>query len=311
MTISGNATGRFCGLAIGDYGAEDYQEVYLTVQLVTTYTLWLTIVYPENTTYTDPEVPVSLYTTGNDTGVTINYNVQFSNGSWLYISNQTYTAPTYMTINENATSATFYGYAAGDHQSTDNTVQFSVALAGYIWVNLSVEAAYGGTTDPAPGSYLYPAWSNVELTAIPDDYSTFISWEIDGENVSESTVYYLEVTTEDHVAKAYFESYPEPGRVSTGNLWLFLFEGDFIGWFYALLVSTFSFLSLGIALVVMLFLVPLYIRTGSLLLLCIAWLLIGSFLIVLVPEVSGLAVLFMVMGVGGLVYRLFRPSSSS
>jgi hypothetical protein len=58
------------------------------------------------------------------------------------------------------------------------------------------------------------------------------------------------------------------------------------------------------------FLIPLYIRTGSVLLVSIAWLLIGSFLIALIPAVSGIALLFIVLGVAGIIYRLFRPANN-
>ena len=309
MTISGNATGKFCAHAVGDNGTTDYEEVWLTVQIIIIYTLSITIVYPEATTYTTPTIPVQLTPSGNDTNVIVTYNFKFPNATWLYPSNQTYVGTTSMTINENVTNGNFYAYAVGDHQTDDATVQFSITIEGYISVTISLETTYGGTTEPAPGFYLYPAWSNVRLNAIPDDYSAFVSWEIDGRNYTDSRIYYLEVTDIDHTAKAYFQSYPTPSEVNVDSLWSYLFELDFIGFFYALLVTTFNFLSLGIALIVMMFLVPLYLRTGSLLLLCIAWLLVGGFLIALIPEVAGLAILFIVLGIGGLIYRLFRPSS--
>lgn len=96
--------------------------------------------------------------------------------------------------------------------------------------------------------------------------------------------------------------------LSVQSIWQYLYEGDFVGFFNALLITTFNSLSIGIALVTMLFLVPLYIRTKSLMLLVVAWLLIGSFLIATMPEVSGLAIVFMALGIGGLFWRLFRPS---
>lgn len=98
--------------------------------------------------------------------------------------------------------------------------------------------------------------------------------------------------------------------VDVSSIWLFLFAGDFVGFFTALLVMAFSSLDLAVGVISMIFLVPLYIRTKSLMLICLVWLLLGSFLITVMPLVSGIAVLFMGLGIAGLLYRLFRPSHS-
>lgn len=95
--------------------------------------------------------------------------------------------------------------------------------------------------------------------------------------------------------------------VETGAFWVYLYDGDFIGLFYALLLSVFQNLSIGIGFVVTMFLSALYLRNGSLLVMCIVWLLIGSFLIVLIPAVSALAIFFMGLGITGLMWKLFRP----
>jgi len=98
--------------------------------------------------------------------------------------------------------------------------------------------------------------------------------------------------------------------VEAENYWQYLYEGDFIGLFSALMVSVFQSNTIVIAVLYMLFFVPLYIRTKSLMLLCILWILIGGFAITAMPEVAGFAVLFSAFGVAGLVYRLFRPSNN-
>jgi hypothetical protein len=98
-------------------------------------------------------------------------------------------------------------------------------------------------------------------------------------------------------------------QVSTGFLWIYLFNGDFLGFFQALFVSAFGFLDLLYGLIVMLFLVPLYIRTKSLLLICIIWILVGGLFTVVMPVVSGLGLLFMALGIGGLLYRIFRGAN--
>jgi hypothetical protein len=45
-----------------------------------------------------------------------------------------------------------------------------------------------------------------------------------------------------------------------------------------------------------------------LLLLSILWILIGSFLVAAVPMASGIGILFIALAIGGLLWRLFRPS---
>ncbi|MFA5366042.1 MAG: hypothetical protein WC325_12745, partial [Candidatus Bathyarchaeia archaeon] len=93
--------------------------------------------------------------------------------------------------------------------------------------------------------------------------------------------------------------------VDVGSYWLFFYEGNYLGFFQAFFISSFGNLETAIGLIVFLFMVPIYLRTKSLLLLCILWILIGSFLIVAFPLASGLAVLFMALAIGGLLYRLF------
>lgn len=94
--------------------------------------------------------------------------------------------------------------------------------------------------------------------------------------------------------------------LNTGWLWVYLYSGDIFGFFQAYLVGAFYLADLVAGVICMLFLVPLYIKTKSLLLLCIIWILLGGFFIVAFPIVSGLAVLFMALGIAGLLYRLFK-----
>lgn len=94
--------------------------------------------------------------------------------------------------------------------------------------------------------------------------------------------------------------------VNTDNIWLFFQEGNFLGAFQALIVAVFFSVETAVAVIVFLFMLPLYLRTKSVLLLAILWLLIGSIIIAATPLSSGLAVFFFIMGVGGLMYRLFK-----
>lgn len=94
--------------------------------------------------------------------------------------------------------------------------------------------------------------------------------------------------------------------VNTDAFWLFYYEGDFLGAFQAAFIATFVSVDAAVAVIIMLFMLPLYLRTKSLLLLSIVWILIGSFLIAAVPMASGVAVLFIILAIGGLFYRLFK-----
>jgi hypothetical protein len=89
-------------------------------------------------------------------------------------------------------------------------------------------------------------------------------------------------------------------------IWIYLISGDFLGALQALFLGAFGFLDLVYGLGAMLFIVPLYLRTKSLLLISIVWMILGTFFITVMPMVSGLAVLFIALGIGGLLYRLFR-----
>jgi hypothetical protein len=113
---------------------------------------------------------------------------------------------------------------------------------------------------------------------------------------------------------------PSPGPIPTATpggttilpslnfdfIWIYLISGDFLGALQALFLGAFGFLDLVYGLGAMLFIVPLYLRTKSLLLISIVWMILGTFFITVMPMVSGLAVLFIALGIGGLLYRLFR-----
>lgn len=304
MVFNENCTGTFYGMAVGDH-ASDSKNVSLTVQKTIIYTLSVAITNPQNTTYIDPAIPVELTSSGNDTNQVVTYNFQFSNSTLLYSSNQTYAGATTMTVNGDCTG-TFYAYITGDNEDNSS----SVMLTADVRINVNLTSSVGGSTIPTEGQYYWLKNSLYTLRAAHADYCVFYAWEIDGVNYTVSPVYYLQTVEADHTAKAYFTVYQALPDIDVSLLWVYWQEGDFIGFFYALMMTAFTLESIGVAFVVMLFLMPLYLRTGSLLLLCIAWILIGSFLIVLFPVVAGLAVLFMVLGISGLIYRLFRPANN-
>lgn len=181
----------------------------------------------------------------------------------------------------------------------DGTLQASDA-------ELTLTASYGRLT-------FTPSTASTIDVSSPS--STEYVFEHSGCNVAESgTDEYSVVFTVGLPAVLYFRlggsGSPALPSLSVSGLWTYLYEGDFVGFANALIATTFNSLSIGIALITMIFLVPLYLRTNSLMLLVIVWLLLGGFLIVLFPEVSGLALIFMALGIGGLFFRLLRPSNS-
>lgn len=85
----------------------------------------------------------------------------------------------------------------------------------------------------------------------------------------------------------------------------FLFEGDFLGLLQAIYVSAFQSSDIFYGMLTMLFTSPLYIRTRSLMLLVIIWMLLGSLFIVAMPIVSGLGFFLVIMGLAASFFKLF------
>lgn len=94
------------------------------------------------------------------------------------------------------------------------------------------------------------------------------------------------------------------------DLWQYLLEGDLLGFFQALFLYSFNSADLFYGVLAMVFCIPIYIRTKSLLFLCIIWIILGSFFVTLMPIVSGLAVLFMALGIGGVIFKLIRSRTT-
>jgi len=67
---------------------------------------------------------------------------------------------------------------------------------------LTISATAGGTTDPAPGSYVYDEGTEVTVTAIPDEFYEFDHWELDGAVRSENPIDVL--MDADHTLHAVF-----------------------------------------------------------------------------------------------------------
>lgn len=90
----------------------------------------------------------------------------------------------------------------------------------------------------------------------------------------------------------------------------FLAEGDLLGFLQALYVTAFTSADVFYGFLTMLFLGAIYIRTHSLALLCILWILVGSVFMVAMPLVAGLGMILLILGIGGMLYQLFRARSS-
>jgi len=95
------------------------------------------------------------------------------------------------------------------------------------------------------------------------------------------------------------------------SLFQFLAEGDLLGFIQGIYVLSFGSVDIFFAFVTMLGLGAVYIRTRSLILISILWLLVGSFFIAAMPLVAGIGVLLVIFGISGLLYQLFKPHSTS
>lgn len=274
--------------------------------------------------YNSSTVNFEVSTVGsNDTGVALQIQL-YDEGGAVYAENFTSATGSFTgLVNGTYTAAV---YAVGDHGASDyETVVFTVSITTsedapvltivspfnrtYITSTFNVEITYTGTAAliwfnvKNGSSWVYESNTTytaaTSLTGYTDGTYTFYAFAInnEGETDEESTVFTVGIIAN-----------PILPQVNVDTYWLFLQEGDFLGAVQALLVSTFLSFEAAIAMIVMLFMIPIYLRTKSLLLLSILWILIGSFFVVAVPMASGIGILFIALAIGGLLWRLFRPS---
>jgi len=85
----------------------------------------------------------------------------------------------------------------------------------------------------------------------------------------------------------------------------YLWAGDFFGFIIAVYTSSFGSVDIFFGVVIILVMVPLYIRTKSLMFMSILWILLGSLFLIATPLISGLAVLLLVLGIGSMLFELF------
>jgi len=287
----------------------------------------VTITQPTTISYTTGSILASITASGG-TIDKIWFNIQNSTGSWVYGSSQFYSAPYFMTGFTNG-SYTLYAFANNTVGSIDSaSVSFTVAIPSdapvisdpvisvlqpfnrtYITGTIPVELSYIGTVDAV--------WFNVKngsswVYAYNQTYvsATTLMGFVNGTYTFYAFVANSEGSFDEATVVFTVGIIPNPllPQVNVDTFWLFLQEGDFLGFVQALLVRTFLSFEAAIAMIIMLFMIPIYLRTKSLLLLSILWILLGSFFVAAVPMASGIAILFIALGVGGLLYRLFRPS---
>lgn len=85
----------------------------------------------------------------------------------------------------------------------------------------------------------------------------------------------------------------------------YLIEGDFLGFLVAAYVNAFTSSDIFWAFLICLFTTPLYVRTQSLTLLMILWVLIGGIFLVASPLLGGISVFLIVFAIAGLLFKLF------
>lgn len=98
---------------------------------------------------------------------------------------------------------------------------------------------------------------------------------------------------------------------SIETLLQFLAEGDFLGFLQALYIIAFTSPDVFYGVLTMIGLGAIYIRTHSLALLSILWILVGATFMVAMPLVAALGVLLIILGIAGLLFQLVKTRAGS
>lgn len=93
------------------------------------------------------------------------------------------------------------------------TVNFELVQAPPEEHTLTISTTTGGTTDPAPGSYIYPAGSLARITALPHTDYKFDHWLLDDATRVENPIDII--MDADHSVKAVFTYVPPPPAKAT------------------------------------------------------------------------------------------------
>jgi len=98
--------------------------------------------------------------------------------------------------------------------------------------------------------------------------------------------------------------------VDINTILQYFFSGDFLGGFEAIYLSAFhSYYELFYALLTLIILVPIYIRTQSLLFVSLLWTLVSGFLLIAMPMVSVVGVVMLALGLGAMFFQLYMSRS--
>ena len=134
--------------------------------------------------HTDPHPGTYTYDAGTTVTVTATPNVGYRFKYWKLDGN---------VRNENPISVTM---------NSDHDLE---AVFVKLWT-LTVEASSGGTTDPAPGTYVYEDGSTATVRAIPSQGWSLKGWTLDGREAGSQNP--ISVTMDrDHALKAVFQEY--------------------------------------------------------------------------------------------------------
>jgi hypothetical protein len=97
-----------------------------------------------------------------------------------------------------------------------------------------------------------------------------------------------------------------PDTLNVAPFFQYLYAGNLVGFYSSIFLWAFIQQDILFASLTLLFLAPIYIRTRSLLLPCIIFVLIGGFYIGLMPAVSGFAILLETLAIAGVLWGLVR-----
>ncbi|MFA5365510.1 MAG: cellulase family glycosylhydrolase [Candidatus Bathyarchaeia archaeon] len=171
-----------------------------------TYSLAVSTITPENTTYTSSTVSYQVSNSGNETGVTWQINLYNDAGNPVG-ANQTNATGSFAGLTNG--TYTFAAYAIGANLASDyKEVVFTVAIPSVSYT-LTVSCSSGGSVNPDVGAHVYANYTDVTVTATNSAGYHFEAWEINGANTSTSSP--IIVTMSGNTAiKAWFEADPLP-----------------------------------------------------------------------------------------------------
>ena len=79
--------------------------------------------------------------------------------------------------------------------------------------SLTIPAASGGTTNPTPGTYLYPFGTSVQVTATPAANYRFNHWELNGTNIGDANPVTITMNANYILLAVFVYSPPEGARI--------------------------------------------------------------------------------------------------